>query len=35
LADWIREVEKRETMKFKRYDSVIGWWQEAILHPST
>lgn len=35
LADWIREVEKREMMKFKRYGSVIGWWQEAILHPST
>jgi hypothetical protein len=35
LADWIREVEKREMMKFKRYGSVIGWWQEAILYPST
>ena len=35
LADWIREVEKREMIEFKRYGSVIGWWQEAILHPST
>jgi len=34
LADWIREIEKREMVKFKRYGSIIGWWQEAILHPS-
>jgi hypothetical protein len=28
LADWIREVEKREGVQFKREESVIGWWEE-------
>jgi len=27
LGDWIREVEMREECKFKRYASIIGWWQ--------
>jgi len=26
LADWIREVEDREGIRYKRYGSVIGWW---------
>lgn len=27
LGDWIREIEEREGVQFKRYDSIIGWWQ--------
>ena len=27
LGDWIREVERKEGVQFKRHDSVIGWWQ--------
>jgi hypothetical protein len=27
LADWAREIEHREGIRFKRYGSVIGWWQ--------
>jgi len=29
LGDWIREVERREGVQFKRYGSIIGWWQEG------
>ena len=28
LADWIREIEHRERLRFKRYGTVIGWWDE-------
>lgn len=28
LADWIREIEHREKLRFKRYGSIIGWWEE-------
>ncbi|MBE9522774.1 MAG: hypothetical protein IME95_06240, partial [Proteobacteria bacterium] len=28
LGDWIREVERREGVQFKRYGSIIGWWHE-------
>ena len=27
LGDWIREIERREKLRFKRYDSIIGWWE--------
>lgn len=27
LGDVIREIEVREEIKYKRFDSVIGWWQ--------
>ncbi len=27
LADWIREVEDREEIRYKRHGSVIGWWE--------
>ena len=27
LGDWIREIEKREGIIFKRYVSTIGWWE--------
>ncbi len=27
LGDWIREIERRERVQFKRYGSVIGWWR--------
>jgi hypothetical protein len=27
LGDWIREVENRENLKFKRDGTIIGWWQ--------
>ena len=26
LGDWIREIERRENIRFKRYGTVIGWW---------
>ncbi len=28
LGDWIRKVERREGVQFKRYGSIIGWWHE-------
>jgi hypothetical protein len=31
LGDWIREIEERENLRFQRYASVIGWWEEALL----
>ena len=31
LADWIREIERRECLRYERYVSVIGWWEEALL----
>ena len=27
LGDWAREIEKRESIQFKREGSTIGWWQ--------
>jgi len=27
LGDWIREIEQREGLRFKRYGSIIGWWE--------
>jgi hypothetical protein len=27
LGDWIREIERREGVWFKRYGSIIGWWE--------
>jgi hypothetical protein len=27
LGDWIREIERRERVRFKRYGSIIGWWE--------
>jgi hypothetical protein len=31
LGHWIREVERREGIRFKRYGSIIGWWEEPQL----
>jgi hypothetical protein len=28
LAHWIREIERKEDLRFKRYGSIIGWWEE-------
>jgi hypothetical protein len=28
LGDWIREIERREGLWFKRFSSIIGWWEE-------
>jgi hypothetical protein len=28
LAHWIREIERREKIRFKRYGSIVGWWEE-------
>jgi len=28
LGYWIREVEQREGVQFKRYGSIIGWWHK-------
>ena len=27
LGRWIREIERREELWFKRYGSIIGWWE--------
>lgn len=27
LGHWIREIERREQLWFKRYGSIIGWWE--------
>ena len=27
LGDWIREIEQKEGLRFKRYGSIIGWWE--------
>jgi hypothetical protein len=27
LGDWIREVEEREGIQYKRHGSIIGWWE--------
>jgi len=27
LGRWIREIEGREEIWFKRYGSIIGWWE--------
>jgi len=27
LGDWIREIEHRERLWFKRHGSIIGWWE--------
>ena len=27
LGDWIREIEHREQLWFKRFGSIIGWWE--------
>ena len=29
LGDWIREIEQREGITFKRYVNTIGWWEEG------
>jgi hypothetical protein len=28
LGDWIREIEEKEGVRYRRYGSVIGWWKE-------
>ena len=36
LGDWIREIENREGIRFKREGTTIGWWQVGdsfILYP--
>ena len=30
LGEWIREIERREEIWFKRYGSIIGWWESPI-----
>lgn len=27
LGHWIREIERREKLSFKRYGSIFGWWE--------
>jgi hypothetical protein len=35
LGDWIREVESKEQIQYRRYGSIIGWWdQEQDACPS-
>jgi hypothetical protein len=29
LGFWIREIENRERLRFKRYGSIIGWWEKS------
>jgi hypothetical protein len=33
LGDWIRKIERKEGVLFKRYDSIIGWWEESLFKP--
>jgi len=28
LGDWIREIERREGIRFERCGSIIGWWED-------
>ena len=28
LARWIREIERREKLRFRRHGSIIAWWQK-------
>jgi len=28
LADWIRAIESQENLRFPRYGSIIGWWED-------
>jgi hypothetical protein len=28
LGDWVREIERREALWFKRIGSIIGWWEK-------
>jgi len=28
LGEWIREIERRESLAFKRHGSIIGWWDD-------
>ena len=30
LADWIRQIEQREGIYFRRYGSIISWWDEPL-----
>jgi len=32
LADWIREIEQKKQIRYERYVTVIGWWEEAMLN---
>ena len=27
LGDWIREIEDREAIRYRRYGTIVGWWQ--------
>lgn len=31
LGHWLREIERREGVLFRRFVSVIGWWEEALM----
>jgi hypothetical protein len=35
LAHWIREIERREKLWFKRYGSIIGWWETPQQNPGS
>jgi hypothetical protein len=35
LAHWIREIERREEIWFKRYGSIIGWWETPQQNPGS
>ena len=30
LGHWIREIERREDLCFKRFGSIIGWWESPL-----
>ena len=30
LGHWIREIEQREAICFKRYSSIVGWWETPV-----
>ena len=33
LGDWIREIERREKMWFRRHGSIISWWESPMPRP--
>jgi hypothetical protein len=32
LGQWIREIEAKEGIRFKRYGSIIAWWEKPSRH---
>ena len=33
LGEWVREIERREGVQYKRHGSIIAWWDPPLNHP--